>query len=268
LTAAIVRADAAAATAPVSLCVEVLPLQQSSQRGQVTQWAVSAWTTGGNVPDATVRLQASPAGAGTPHFSFGCGSDDGTSSCNLGAVDAGSARRQLQAQLTVPLTATTVTSASLTAIGGAANLRTAPEASASITVLVPPSPVGVSSSLPGLPPIGVAAPTPTLSPGGNAAGLFPTLDPSSPASAPSSASDGAAPVAHTSSAYTGAASPAGAEVAGLVFLALAFVLALTRVSIRRPVPSSTAAVSPSGTPPEPASRPDDPGEPPAENAES
>ena len=122
----------AATTAQVSLCVGVLPLQQSSERGQATQWAVAAWTTGGNVPDAKIQLQATPAGAGTPHFTFGCGSDDGTSSCDLGAVDASSAQRQLQAQVTVPVTAATVTSVSLTATGSAANLRTDPAASASI----------------------------------------------------------------------------------------------------------------------------------------
>ncbi len=179
LTAAIAKPGAA----QVSLCVGVVPLQQSGERGEETQWAVSAWATGGNVPDATIKLRTSPAGAGTPDFSFGCGSADGTSSCDLGAVDAGSAQRQLQAQLTVPLTATTVTSVSLTATGSAAGLHTDPVASAAITVIAPPPSVLISASLPTLPPVGVAAPTPVLSPGGNASGLFPALDPSPPATA-------------------------------------------------------------------------------------
>jgi hypothetical protein len=288
LTAAIARAgaaageasqrglDAAAGTAQVSLCVEVLPLQQSTELGQATQWAVSAWTTGGNVPDATVKLQTAPAGGGTPHFSFGCGSDDGTSSCNLGAVDAGSAQRQFQAQFTVPLTAAAVASVSLTATGSAANLHTDPVASASVTVLAPPSPIGASASLPALAPIGVSAPAPTLSPGGNASGLFPTLDPSSPATGGAAtggaatggaALGGARQVANTSSAYTGAASSTGAEVAGLAALALAFILAVTRVSIRRPAPAAPGAAAalpeaPAGSPGQPEQPEDPPAVPP------
>jgi hypothetical protein len=271
LTAVIVRAgaaaqrglDAAAGTAQVSLCVEVLPLQQSIELGQAAQWAVSAWTTGGNVPDATITLQAAPAGGGTPDFSFGCGSGDGTSSCNLGAVDAGSAQRQFQAQFTVPLTAATVSSVSLTATGSAANLHTDPVASASVTVLAPLAPIGASGSLPALPPIGVSAPTSALSPGGNASSLFPALSPSAPATdgatTGGAALGGARQVANTSSAYTGAASSTGAEVAGLAALALAFILAVTRVSIRRPAPATLGAATP--LPEAPAGPPGQPEQP-------
>jgi hypothetical protein len=238
-------AQAVAGTAQVSLCIGIVPLQENGVRGEETQWAVSAWATGGNVPDATIKLRTSPAGAGTPNFSFGCGSADGTSACDLGAVDAGSAQRQLQARLTVPLTATTVTSVSLTATGSAANLHTDPVASAAITVLTPPASVLISASPSALPPIGVAAPIPTLSPGGNASDLFPTVGPSPQATGgarPATSGAGARQVADTSALSAGA-SHIGSEVVGLAALGLAFALAVTRLSIRRPAPPAPGTTS-------------------------
>ena len=206
----------AATTTQVKLCVGVLPIQQSRERGQAAQWAVAAWTTGGNVPDVKLQLRATPASAGTPRFTFGCGSDDGTSSCDLGAVDATSAQRQLQAQVTVPLTAATVTSVTLTATGSAANLRTDPAAAAAITVLTPPTPVGASLTLTAGTVLGVSAPalSPTLSPGGNASGLFPTLDPQSPDPRPAGTA-GTRQVANTSALPAADSSILGAQVAGL-----------------------------------------------------
>jgi hypothetical protein len=217
-----------------------------------------------------VRLRATPTVGGAPGFSFGCGSDDGTSSCALGTVDAKSAHRQLQAQLTVPVTAATVKSVSLTAIGSAATLATDPKASAAIAVTTPtaaaakptsaspqtpetvtaPLPVGslpnIPAASPTLSPGGNAAglfPTlspggsaaglfPTLSPGGSAAGLFPTLDPK-PTPTPISVqkADGR-PVADTTALPEGAPI-ADAQIAGLAALALAVALAVTRLSIRR-----------------------------------
>jgi hypothetical protein len=255
-------AQAVAGTAQVSLCIGIAPLQENGVRGEETQWAVSAWATGGNVPDATIKLRTSPAGAGTPDFSFGCGSADGTSACDLGAVDAGSAQRQLQAQLTVPLTATTVTSVSLTATGSAANLHTDPVASAAITVLTPPASVLISASLPALPPPGVSAPPPTLSPGGNASGLFPTVGPSPQATGSARPSpSGARPVADTSALSAGA-SHIGSEVVGLAALGLAFALAVTRLSIRRPAPPAPSTTSGGApvpeAPAEPEGQPEDP----------
>lgn len=274
----------------VSLCVQVAGAQASRQRGSAVQWTVSAWTTGGNVPDATVRLQATPPSGGTPGFSFGCGKADGTSACDLGAVDAKSAPRQLQARLTVPVSASTVKSVRLTVIGSTAHLTKAPTASATVSITAPPpasdtspppaseaaqnppnelpAPVTVTSplpvgSLPGIPPgIPPAIPpvSPTLSPGGNAAGLFPTLHPKQNPSSPQQAKPPRTrPVANTSALPEGAP-VVGAQVAGLAALALAFVLAVTRLSIRRrptatPPDTDTSATAPgteqgSGTPPE------------------
>ena len=238
----------------MSVCVEVAPLQQSRQPGQAAQWAVAAWATGGNVPDVRIQLLATPAGSGTASFSFGCANGDGTSSCNLGAMNATAAQRQLQAQVTTPLTATAVSSVSLTATASAANLRTDPEASASITVLPSPALAGITTSLsPGV-VAGVSAPNLTLSPGGNASGLFPTVAPQSPQTAPGRTWQ----LADTSAPAKGTV-PLGAQAAGLAVLALAFVVAITRVSVRRPAPRPAGIVA--AALPSPEATADSPGQP-------
>jgi len=234
---------AAASTTPASLCVGVLPLQQSSVRGQAAQWEVGAWAQGGNLPDAKIALQAT-AGAGTPTFSFGCGNGNGTPACDLGAVDASSAQRLFQAEVTVPLTAATVTAVSLTVTGSAANLATDPAAAATIIVQASASPV-VATSLSAMPPPGIAAPTPMLSPGGNAAGLFPVVSPSPQA-------EGEAPVANVSALSGASKNSEIAEGAGLAALAAAMLLAVTRVSLRRPAPRHAASSAAAATPPPPA----------------
>jgi hypothetical protein len=255
------------------LCVEVQPLQQSRERGQAAQWAVAAWTTGGNVPDVKLQLRATPASAGAPSFTFGCGSHDGTSSCDLGAVDATSAQRQLQAQVTVPVTAATVTSVSLTATGSAANVRTDPAAAAAITILTPPTPIAASPTLPvgTFPGVTAANLSPTLSPGGNASGLFPTLDPQSPDPRPAGTT-GTKQVANTYALPAGS-STLGAQVGGLVALALAGVFAVTRISIRRPTPAAAADTAAAAPPPEASTEPTEsteetegPADPPADPA--
>jgi hypothetical protein len=264
----------------VSLCVQVAGAQASSERGSAVHWTVSAWTTGGNVPDAKIRLQATPTSGEAPGFSSGCGKADGTSACDLGAVDAKSAPRQLQAQLTVPLSASTVKSVRLTVIGSTAHLTKAPTASATVSITAPPAnktaapsktaappasnaapppaseaaqnppaelpaPVTVTSplpvgSLPGIPPgvppgipPGIPPGSPTLSPGGNAASLFPTLHPK-PSSSPTQQSEHprSRPVANTSALPAGAP-VVGAQLAGLIALALALIFAVTRLSLRR-----------------------------------
>jgi hypothetical protein len=97
----------------------------------------------------------------------------------------------------------------------------------------------VSSSLP--PVAGIPAVSPTLSPSpsGNAAGLFPTLNPK--AAPGSGAQARTRPVADTSALPEGAP-VVGAQLAGLAALALAFVLAVTRLSVRRrPAPAKKSA---------------------------
>lgn len=252
------KAAKGSATTRVKLCVAIQPSQAGIEHGQVAQWVIGAWTEGGNVPAATIRLAAVP-GSLTPRFSFGCGSHDGTPSCYLGAMDAKSSQRQLQARVTVPASATTVTAVRLIVIGSAAHLPTDPRAAATVSVnagvaagsggtpVVSTSPLAVGS----LPYLNGSAPSPTLSPGGNAAGLFPTINPSSGSGSPSG-SPSATPGPQNASAKTVANTSAlplgaplvGAQLVGLGVLALAFVLAVTRLSIRRrPVPASAAAAA-------------------------
>lgn len=242
------------AATTVNLCIEVVAMQSSTDRGTPAQWAVAAWATGGNVPHTTLRLQASPSSSGTPRFSFGCGSHDGSSSCDLGSVDASSAQRQLEAQVTVPVSQKSVTSVTLTVTASATGLKADPKMSASVTIVTPPTPG--SSTTPTQTPVGISTlpavglpliPTPSalLSPGGNASGLFPALSPSAGSNASSSSTPSTArarQVADTSALPEGT-DPLGAQLIGLGALAVAFVLAVTRLSIRRSartVPDSTS----------------------------
>jgi hypothetical protein len=224
---------------------------------------ISAWTKGGNVPNATVRLQTVPDSL-TPNFSFGCGSSNGTASCDLGAIDAKSAERQLEAKATVPATASTVKSVRLIVIGSAANLTKDPKAAATVAITKPapskttptPTTTPTTSPLPvgSLPAVSTINPTTgaSLSPGGNASGLFPTLKPSpSASSSPGSGTpfNAKARQAADTSALPESAPVVGAQLAGLAALLVAFVLAVTRFSIRRrPAPAAAAAAgaSPAG----------------------
>jgi hypothetical protein len=204
-------------------------------------------------------------------------------------VNASSAQRQLQAQLTVGASA--AKSVTLTVIGSAAHLPKAPEASATVTITAPPSTKAAAkkptakpsasasahnssaaahnSSSAGQAPVGspavpttvtaplsignlpgIPAAAPTLSPGGNAASLFPTLDPK-PATSPAQSAQEAqgaqkaqeaqkartSPVADTSALPQGT-TVVGAQLAGLAALALGFALAVTRLTIRRRRPSA------------------------------
>jgi hypothetical protein len=205
-------------------------------------WVVGAWTQGGTVPEATVRVTASPASV-TPIFSFGCGSYDGTASCDLGAVDAEASRRQLVARVTVPATASAVRSVRLTVTASAAHLPKDPMASATVAVTAAPAGAGTPSasasplSVGNLPYLSGAS----TSPGGNAAGLFPALTPSG---TPSGKGANTRTVANTAALPLGG-SVVGAQLIGLGVLALAFVLAVTRLSVRRRPALTHAAEPPS-----------------------
>jgi hypothetical protein len=204
-------------------------------------------------------------------FSFGCGSHNGSASCDLGALDAKSAQRQLQAKIAVAASATTVTSARLTAAASATGLTKDPQASATTSVTAASS-TATSSADPSAPgttdisPLTVGnlpylpSASPVLSPGGNAAGLFPTLTPS--ADPPTAKQDPQKTQAVANTAALPQEAPVvGAQLAGLGVLALAFLLAVARLSLRRrSAPAQGGPASP-GKPAEPS---DPPGEPPAQ----
>lgn len=240
-----------ASDAPVSLCVAIQADQTSIDRGQVARWVVTAWTQGGDVADARVRLVAIPSGQ-SAEFNFGCGSSDGTAACDLGEMVATAAERQLEAQVTVPATATSVTSVQLKVIGSATDLSTDPQAFAAIAVDAAPAP---GSSSPTDNPTSTTSPLPvgnlpflngsdgtnstsTTSPGGNASGLFPAVNPSAQSGSGKPAQRANARTVANTSALPLGAPVVGAQLVGLGVLALAFVLAITRLSIRRrPVPA-------------------------------
>jgi hypothetical protein len=132
-----------------------------------------------------------------------------------------------------------------------------------LTTLTPQEPTAVTSPLPvgGLPSI--PAMRPTLSPGGNAADLFPRLNPKpTPISVQRAHTQ---PIANTTALPEGAPI-ADAQIAGLAALALAFVLAVTRLSIRRreatakPSPEEAAAADTpaADTPTQSPAQPDEP----------
>ncbi|MBO0802873.1 MAG: hypothetical protein J2P25_07335 [Nocardiopsaceae bacterium] len=242
------------------------------------------WAEHGTVSAVKLALSASPSGQ-KPTFSFGCGKDDGTASCTLGAVDSTSSKRQMEARVTVSKTATSVKSVRLTLTGMGSNVTKKPTVSVPIAITAPstsPSPSGSPSpshshpgsgsgsgsgartpapepagagpvpggglpagpipggGLPGgatstLPAGGFPFPNggPTLRPGGNASSLFPTLNPSAGANPPQPTGHGSSRARTVADTLPADASVAGAQYAGLGALALAFILAVTRLSIRR-----------------------------------
>jgi hypothetical protein len=211
--------------------------QSSVGRGKTAKWVVSIWAQGGSVPDATVSLSAAQASR-SPTFSFGCG-NNGTAACFIGGVNSNSSPRQLQAEVPAAASASSVT---LTATASAANLVSDPTASVTVRVTAPSS----SGSTPGL-----ILPTTSISPipvgtlpymsgaagtrlslGGNASGLFPTLGSSAGSGSATPQRANARPVADTSALPLGTP-VVGAQLAGLGALAVGFILAVTRLSVRR-----------------------------------
>jgi hypothetical protein len=243
---------------------------------------ITAWTTdwSASVSDVVIRVKAIPASAGTPAFSSACGSADGTSTCDLGKVDAGSAGNQLQVRVTVPASATAVTAVSLTASASASELTSDAKTSVPVCVTAPAAAkqnrtkqIEKAAATPATPTPGTPAPAtestagpalstgslmalpssgsgPTLNPGGSAAGLFPTLNPTqapSASAAPNASrpnqvwNEGSRPMANTSALPEGT-SAIGAQLVGLAALALAFLLAATRLTLRRrPAAKPTAS---------------------------
>lgn len=261
------------------MCVSLQPAEASILHGQDAQWIVSAWAENGDVPGATIKLSAAPTSL-VPEFSFGCNPND-TASCDLGTVFAASSARAVSARVTVPATATSVTSVKLTATASASGLVADPAVSIPITVnagtqtstgtgssgsgtagsgtggsgtggvgaggagsITSPLPVG------SLPTIGAAGSTSSVSPGGNAAGLFPTINPSAvPNPSPGQNSSGtrARQVANTQALPIGTP-VVDAQLAGLAALGVAFLLAVTRLSVRKRPATAGPGMSPeSGT---------------------
>ena len=209
---------------------------------------VQVSTKNGPASDVSVTLASKPASQ-KPVFTSGCAEGDKTATCTVGSV-ADKQTVSLDAQLPVGSGASSVSSVTLSAAASvvttvkwtppaahetvavtpAAPARATPPASASPASESPlplgpiPALNGVSSSLIGA---------------GNAAGLFPAIVPSG-TTAPSSprAQARAQPQGTRRNAATAADSSAlapvlTAQVAGLIALALAIILTVTRLSLTK-----------------------------------
>ena len=279
---------AANSTAPAAaqLCVSVRATTGTAQPGQVAQYKIDVWSTGGAADNVTVRISAAPSSFPAPAFTV-CGSGDRTQTCKLGVL-----RKQqiteLQAQDSVPKSASAGDSVTLAAtatgvasgatkqgsVSGSASVRVVAAPSSSPTPTPSPTPTkhhhqhghgngqsdggsggsgsnsgsGVGSGLgSGLGP-GGTAPSSDLSPltgingtgsGADPSNLFPTINPS-----PGASGNGGSPAAtsrHDPYHPSAVADvlplntrQVGSQVAGLIVLAIGVVIALVRVSLRKP----------------------------------
>ncbi len=222
--------------------------QSSVKRGQQAAYVVQVSTkNNGSASDVTVALTAQPSGQ-KPTFTSGCAKGAGTATCTVSSVsDKQSAT--LHAQIPVAAGATSVTSVKLTATASIVTSATWTPPSAAETVAVTAataaSPSATASSPGASPgttlPLG---PVPNLNSvsssligAGNASGLFPAINPSAtPSPSPGVHTPGgkrnARPVSDSSA--LGFVQPGlTGQVAGLIALAVAVMLTVTRLSLRK-----------------------------------
>jgi hypothetical protein len=203
---------------------------------------VAVSTENGSAADVSVTLTAQPSSQ-KPTFTSGCTTGDKTATCTVSSVSDDKAV-DLDAQIPV---ASSVSSVKLTATASIVTTAkwTPPEADATVTVTSPsaksPAKASSAKALPeSIIPLG---PLPELNGvsssligAGNAAGLFPAISPAPAASAAPSPS--AMPARSTRrNAATAADSSAlapvlTAQIAGLVALAAAIALTMTRKRFR------------------------------------
>ncbi len=209
---------------------------------------MQVWTENiGSAANVSVALVAQPSSQ-KPTFTSGCAKDDGTAACTVSSV-TDKQPATLQAQISVASDATSVTSVKLTATASIVTSVewTPPSAAEAVAVTVtvasaPPtkSPTGASSSETALP----LGPLPNLNSisssligAGNASSLFPAINPSatpnsSPGLQPQANKRNAQPVSDASPVGFGTPGLTG-QLAGLIALALAVMLTVTRLSLRK-----------------------------------
>ncbi len=227
----------------------------SIKRGQDAGYTVRVSAENAPASAVTVRLSATPS-AEKPAFTSGCAEPDGTASCQVRSVSDKQAT-ELKAQIPVAASASSVTSVTLTAKATvvtsgtwtppvaaetvtvtAAAATASPSATATATATATAgSPSAAPATLPlgPLPQLNSTA-TSLIGPG-NAAGLFPTIRPSATAGRPAPGAPRASarptdPVADSSAIAVGG--PVLTEqVAGLIAIAVAVLLIVTRIAVRR-----------------------------------
>ena len=207
----------------------------------------------GSASNVSVALVAQPSSQ-KPTFTSGCAKGNGAATCTVSSV-SGKQPASLQAQIPVASGATSITSVKLTATASIVTSVKWTPPSATETVAVT---AAAASASPTKSPAGGSAPEPTLPLGpvpdlngaqnlngisssligaGNAAGLFPAIVPSatpnsSPGIQPQGSKQSADPVSDSSA--LGFAKPGlTGQVAGLIALALAVMLTVTRLSLRK-----------------------------------
>jgi hypothetical protein len=230
--------------------VSVQRAKASISRGQQAAYVVRVSTdNNGSAADVTVALAAQPSSL-KPTFTSGCAKGEGTASCKVSSV-SDKQPVSLKAQIPVAASATSVTSVKLTATASVATTEKWTPPSAVETVAVTAVSASPSSSPTGTSPAGVApgttlplGPIPNLNNvssqligAGNASSLFPAINPSAtPSPAPGSQApdgqrvsrpvSGSSAIAFVQPGLTG-------QVAGLIALAVAILLTVTRLSLRK-----------------------------------
>jgi hypothetical protein len=228
--------------------VSVQRSKASISRGQQAAYVVQVSTdNNGSVSDVTVALTAQPSSQ-KPTFTSGCAKGQGTASCAVGSV-SDKQPVSLKAQIPVAATATSVTSVKLTATASIVTSQkwTPPSAAETVAVTAASasaSPTKSATSSAGVLPESTLplGPIPNLNGAysqlirpGDASGLFPAINPSA---TPSPSPGGPAPGAQRrpvpgSSAIAFVQPGLTGQVAGLIALAVAVLLTVTRLSLRK-----------------------------------
>jgi hypothetical protein len=229
--------------------------QASINRGQKATFVVQVSTgNNGSASGVTVTLTARPASQKAV-FTGGCIKGEGTASCAVSSV-TDKQPVSLTAQVPVAASASSVSSVTLTATASVVTTDTWMPPSAAETIAVTAAPASSTSSQSSASPSRISpatrlalGPIPNLNAvssqlieAGDASGLFPAISPSdtpspSPESQPPAAGAAARPPTPVSSAISFVQPGLTGQVAGLVALALAVFLTVTRLTApKRPRP--------------------------------
>jgi hypothetical protein len=231
--------------------VTVQRVKASVARGQSAAYIVQVSTKdGGSASGVTVALTSQPSSQ-KALFTGGCGDSNGSATCPVSAVPD-KQPVTVHAQIPVASDATSVTSVKLTATASIKTSAKWTPPAAAVTVAVTAAGASGGGSAGGSPTSSAppAAPGTTLPLGpvpnlnsvsssligaGNASELFPAINPgATPSPSPGNGTDrrNAAPTAG-SSAIAFVQPGLTGQVAGLIALAVAVLLTVTRLSLRR-----------------------------------
>jgi len=225
--------------------VSVQRSQASIKLGQQATYVVQVSTeNNGSASNVSVALTAQPSSQ-KPAFSSGCAKGNGTATCAVGSV-SDKQPATLHAVIAVASSATSVTSVTLTATASVVTSAKWTPPTAAETVSVTSASASPASSSAGPSPSTTLplGPIPNLNNissqligPGNASGLFPAISPTaspnpSPAGGAQAGKQNAAPVSDASPVALGQPGLSG-QLAGLIALALAVLLTVTRLSLGR-----------------------------------